>query len=427
MQSSSAKILTTATVIALSTVWVPDSRADKVADFYKGKGFQIHVGFAAGGGYDRYARFLSRYMGRHIPGKPSIVVKNRTGSATIQLTNVLYNVGPFDGSVMGMVARGVPTHRLLGGKGDKYDPTKFNWVGSMNNEVSLCMLSARTKVKTFGELLNKEVIVGGQGATSDADQFTNFLKNLMGAKLRLITGFPGTAFTVLALDRGEVDGMCGWSWSSVQKMRGKDVKSGKIYPVLQMALKKHPDLPNVPLITDIARNDSQRQQMELMFSRQTIGRPFMLPPKVPAERVKAIRTAFVNTMKDPEFIAEAKRTKTEVQWVSGEEVQALIERVLATPKDIVEATRKNVFPKGPVEKAKLKYITAKGTITAVKRGGRRLELTVDGKKVKTSISGSKTKVTIAGKKAKRKDLKKGQVCTISYLGSGTQSKTVACQ
>ena len=401
--------------------------ADPVADFYKGRSFEIHVGFAAGGGYDRYARFLSRFMGRHIPGKPDIVVRNKPGGATIKLTNILYNVGPFDGSVMGMVARGIPTHELLGGKGAKYDPTKFNWVGSMNNEVSVCMLSTRAKARSFSELLTNEVIVGGQGATSDADVFTTFLQNLTGAKLKLITGFPGTAVTVLALDRGEVDGMCGWSWGSVIKMRGNDVKSGKIFPVLQMALKKHDALPNIPLITDIARNESQLKQMELLFSRQTIGRPFALPPKVPADRVKAIRAAFAKTMQDPDFVAQAKKTRTEIQWESGDKVQELIERVLRTPKEIVAEARANLNPKGPVQKAKLTYISAKGTIAAVKRGGRRIELLVDGKKIKTNISGSRTKITIAGKKAKRKAFKTGMACTISYLGPGTVSRSVDCQ
>lgn len=400
--------------------------ADPVADFYKGRTFQIHVGFVAGGGYDRYSRFLSRYMGRHIPGKPKIIVKNKAGSATVKLTNILYNIGPFDGSVMGMVARGIPTHGLLGGKGGKYDPTKFNWIGSMNNEVSTCMISSRAKAKNFADILKHEVIVGGQGATSDADQFTNFMKNLMGAKFRLITGFPGTAVTVLAIDRGEVDGLCGWSWTSVSKMRGKAVKAGKLFPILQMALKKHPELPNIPLITDFARNDNQMKQMELLFSRQTMGRPFMLPPKVPADRVKAIRAAFVATMKDPDFIARAKKTRTEIAWESGEKVQALIGRVLNTPPEVVAEVAKNLRPSGPVEKAKLTYITAKGTIKAIKRGGRRLELMVDGKKVKTNISGSRTKITIAGKKAKRKAFKEGMVCTISYLGPGTGSRSVDC-
>lgn len=402
------------------------AQADAVADFYKGKSFEIHVGFAAGGGYDRYARLLARYIGKHIPGQPNVVVKNRTGGATINLTNALYNVGPFDGTVMGMVARAIPTHELLGGKGAKFDPTKFNWVGSMNNEVSACMVSSNAKPQTFAEMLKEPIVVGGQGPASDADQFALFVKNLFGAKIDLITGYPGTSVTVLAMDRKEVDGICGWSWSSVVSMRGDDVKAGNLKPVLQMALKKHPELPNVPLITELARTPEQTQQIELVYSRQTIGRPFLLPPNVPADRVAAIRKAFADTMKDPELQAEVKKTKTELDWVSGEEVQDLIVRVLKTPKEVVEATRQSLFPTGDVKQAVLKYIDETGTIDKIKRGGRRLELKAGDKVVKASISGSGTKITIDGKEAKRKAFEVGMNCKVSYLGPNTTARTVDC-
>lgn len=403
------------------------ANADAISDFYSKRNFEIHVGFAAGGGYDVYARLLSRFIGEHIPGKPTVIVKNLTGSATIKLTNLLYNKGPMDGTVMGMVARAIPTHELLGGRGAKFDPRKFHWVGSMNNEVSACMLHKRSGATNFADILKKKVVVGGQGASSDADQFANFITNLMGAQFKLITGYPGTAVTVLALDRGEVDGICGWSWTSVKQMRGGELKAGNIYPILQMALKKHPELPNVPLITDIARTDGQRKQMELIFSRQTIGRPFLLPPKVPQERVAAIRKAFIDTMNDPKFIAAVEKSKLELNWVSGDEVQALVESVLATPKDIVEATRQNLFPKGPVQTAKLTYIDAKGSIAEIQRGGRRVLLNVDGKKVKIGISGSDTKIMVDGKKAKRSAFKPGMSCVFSYLGEGTTARSADCK
>ncbi len=147
-------------IVATSTA---PASADAVSEFYSGRSFEIHVGFAAGGGYDTYARLLSRYIGDHIPGKPTVIVKNRTGSATIKLSNILYNKGPMDGSVMGMVARGIPTHEMLGGKGAKFDPTKFHWVGSMNNEVSACMIHKRSGVANFANTLEKQVVVGGQG------------------------------------------------------------------------------------------------------------------------------------------------------------------------------------------------------------------------------------------------------------------------
>jgi len=403
------------------------AQADAVSDFYKNKRFQILVGFAPGGGYDTYARVLARRIGEHIPGKPTVIVKNLTGSATLKLTNLLYNRGPMDGSVMGMVARGIPTHSLLGGQGAKFDPTKFHWVGSMNNEVSTCVVHERANIKSFSDLLQKELIVGGQGPSSDPDQFANFLKNLMGAKLKLITGYPGTAVTVLALDRGEVNGMCGWSWTSAKKMRGGLLKQGNLKVLMQLSLKKHPELTDKPIITDLARTDNQRKQMELLFSRQTIGRPFMLPPKVPQPRVAAIRKAFIDTMKDPAFLAIVKKSKLELNWVGGEEVQALVKRVLATPKDVVSALRQNIFPKGPVQKAKLTYLDVTGKISSSKRGGRRMVIMVDGKKQKFSVSGSKTKITVDGKKAKRKAVKVGMTCRVSYLGPGTTARSMNCK
>ncbi len=423
-----SRFVTSLVACLTATTAATTAKADAVADFYKGKTFEIHVGFSAGGGYDAYARFLARHIGKHIPGNPAVVVKNRTGSGTIKLTNILYNVGPFDGTVMGMVSRAIPTHEMLGGKGAQFDSNQMNWVGSMNNEVSVCLLSDRAKAKSFADTLKFETVVGGQGAASDADQFALFVKHLLGSKFNLITGYPGTAVTVLAMDRGEVDGICGWSWSSVLRMRGEQIKSGKIRPVLQLALKKHPDLPAIPLITDLARNDSQRQQMELVFIRQAIGRPFVLPPKVPADRVEAIRKAFAATMKDPEFIAEAKKSDTEIDWVGGEEVQQLIARVLKTPKPVVEATRQNLFPKGEVQRAKLTYVDAAGTIAAIKSEGRRLELKgADGATLKTAISGSGTKITIGGQPAKRSALKQGMSCKISYLGPGTEARSLDCQ
>jgi len=416
--------------VALALVAFPGvlpARADAVADFYKGKIFEIHVGFAAGGGYDSYARFLARHIGRHIPGTPKVIVRNRPGGATLTLANALYAKGPMDGTVMGMVARGVPTHALLGGNGTHFDPGRFHWVGSMNNEVSTCVVAARAGIDDFAGLLEKEVAVGGQGPGSDADQFTNFIDNLMGARMKLITGYPGTAVTVLALDRGEVDGICGWSWTSVKHMRGEAVAAGRLRILVQMALRKHPELPDVPLITDLARTASQRRQMELLFSRQTIGRPFLLPPGVPKARVEAVRAAFAAAMRDPAFVAEAGKAGMETHWVSGAEVQKLIERVLATPTEIVAAARRNIFPKGPVARASLSFIDAIGRIDAVKRGGRRLVMSIGGKTVDAAVSGGRTEITVKGKPANRGAIKAGMRCRISYLGPGTTARSLDCQ
>ena len=405
----------------------PAAKAASVADFYQGKTLILYVGFSPGGGYDTYSRLLAPHLARNIPGQPKIIVKNKTGAATIVLANWLYNAAPRDGTVLGMIARGAPTHELLGGTGAKFDPVKFNWLGSMNNEVSVCVTSYRAPAKTFSELLQNRTVVGTQGPSSDSEVFANFIVNLLGAKLKLISGYPGTAVTVLAMDRGEVDGICGWSWTSVKLMRGKDLKDGKLNILLQMALVRHPELPDVPLITEFAKTKSERDQMDLIFARQTMGRPYLLPPGVPKDRVAALRKAFMATMKDPKFVAAAKKTKREINPVSGEDVQKLIVKVLATPAKTVAAAQKNILAEGPLEKAVLKYFKDKGKVTRTKRGGRRVYFTLKGKEVKTSVSGSGTKVTIDGKKAKRKTIKKGMICTFNWLGSGTKSKNIDCK
>ena len=420
-------------ILAISMIpFVTGMAANKVtaaslADAYRGKTVTIMIGYAAGGGYDLYSRTLARFIGKHIPGNPKVIGKNMPGASSLKLSNWMYAVAPKDGLVMATIARGAPVHTMLGGKGARFDATKFNWLGSMNNEVSVCVTSYRAPAKTFNELRFKKTIVGGQGKSSDSEVFSMFAQNLLGAKIKLISGYPGAKPTVLAMERGEVDGICGWSWTSVKKLKGDWIRDKKLNILLQLALVKHPDLPDVPLITDFARNKSEKAQMELIFSRQTMGRPYLLPPGVATDRVAMMRKAFKATMDDPDFKAFTKRSKMEINYVSGEDVQTLIERVLATPKDIVAAAVDNTKHRGDIEQAKLNYEKAIGTIVDVKRGGRRLVVEVGSKKLKTSVSGSRTKLTVNGGKVKRKGIKIGMKCTLTWLGPGSESKNIDCK
>jgi tripartite-type tricarboxylate transporter receptor subunit TctC len=244
-----------------------------------------------------------------------------------------------------MIGRGLPVHEMLGGVGAKYDGNRLNWIGSMNNEVSVCVTYHTSKVKTLDDLMKTEAIFGTQGASSDTEVFAVFLKNLHGAKVKAISGYPGTKETALAMERGEVDGMCGWSWSSLKHQQAGWLKDKKINILLQMALSKHKDLPDVPLITELTTDPEKLAQTKLVFSRQTMGRPLVAPQDIPPARVAALRAAFDATLKDPEFIAYAEKAKMEVDAVSGAEVQALVASVLATPKDIVEKTKANLNSK----------------------------------------------------------------------------------
>jgi len=308
--------------------------AQSPAEFYKGKNVELDIGYSVGGGYDVYARLLARHMGRHIPGNPTIVPKNVEGAGSLRLANVLYNTAPKDGTVFGTIGRGTGFDPLFGVKA-QFEGTKFNWIGSANDEVSVCVAWQDTGIIKFEDLLTKEMIVGGTGPSADTDQFPRIVNGVLGTKMRIISGYPGGNDISLAMERGEVQGRCGWSWSSVVATRKNWLDEKKINVLLQLALEKHPDLPNVPLVTDLAKNDEQRQILKLIFARQPLGRPFLAPPNVPQDRVDALRKAFDDTMKDKEFLAEADKAQLEITPVSGVKVQQLVTDVYKTPPEIV--------------------------------------------------------------------------------------------
>jgi tripartite-type tricarboxylate transporter receptor subunit TctC len=267
------------------------ARAESVADFYKGKTVEMYIGYSVGGGYDIYARTLANHMGRNIPGSPTVVTKNMPGAGSLVLANWLYNVGPKDGTAFGIIGRGTGFDPLLGSKKAKFEATKFNWLGSMNDEVSVCVAWDTTGVKTIDDAKKKEVTVGGTGAAADTDQFPKVLNGVLGTKFKVVTGYPGGNEVNLAMERGEVGGRCGWSWSSVVATHMPWIKEKKAHILVQLALTKHPDLPNVPLVMDLAKSKEATQMLKLVFSRQPMGRPFLAPPSVPQDRVTALRAS----------------------------------------------------------------------------------------------------------------------------------------
>jgi tripartite-type tricarboxylate transporter receptor subunit TctC len=316
-----------------------DCRADGVADFYKGRTIMLSVGYTAGGGYDALARITARHMSRYIPGNPNIVVVNEPGAGTLMLANRLYNVAPRDGTQFGIIARGMAIEPLIGSSNVLFDATKFTWLGSAANEVSLCVTYGGAAVKTWQDALTTPFTVGGAGTGSDPDVFANVLRNLFGVKDRLVTGYPGTPELSLAMERGEIDGRCGWSWASIKWEKGDWVAENKLNVLVQMALAKAPDLPHVPLITDVAQNDEQRQILKLVFSRQVTGRPFVAPPGLPADRKQALRIAFDQTMKDADFRRETQNNGIEINPVSGVDIDALISELYRMPPDVVAKAR----------------------------------------------------------------------------------------
>jgi len=311
--------------------------AQSPADFYKGKNIDLMIGYSVGGGYDVYARVIARHLSKHIPGNPMVTPKNMDGAGSLRLANWLFNVAPKDGLVFGTIGRGTGFDALLGSKTAQFDGTKFNWIGSANDEVSVCVVwNGRTKITRFEDLLTNELTVGGTGAAADTDQFPRIINGVLGTRMKIITGYPGGNDVNLAMERGEVDGRCGWSWSSVESTRKSWVTDNKITILMQLSLKKHPDLPNVPLITELAKTDEQRQVLRLIFARQPLGRPYLAPPGVPQDRVDALRKAFMDTMADKEFRAEADKAQLEINPVPGDEVQKLVNEVYQTPPAVVK-------------------------------------------------------------------------------------------
>jgi tripartite-type tricarboxylate transporter receptor subunit TctC len=324
-------------VPAVLAVLAAGAAAQSPAEFYKGKSVDMMIGYSVGGGYDVYARLIARHFGNHIPGQPAVTPKNMEGAGSLRLANWLYNIGNKQGTVIGTIGRGTAFDPLFGNKAAQFDGNKFSWIGSANDEVSVCVVwNDRTKVTKFDDLLTIPLNVGGTGAAADTDQFPRIINGVLGTQMKIITGYPGGNDVNLAMERGEVDGRCGWSWSSVVSTRASWLRDKKITVLMQLSLQKHPDLPDVPLITDLAKNDEQRAILRLIFARQPLGRPFLAPPDVPADRLAALRTAFMATMKDPAFLAEAEKAQLEITPIAGDAVQKLVEEIYQTPPAIVK-------------------------------------------------------------------------------------------
>jgi tripartite-type tricarboxylate transporter receptor subunit TctC len=321
-------------VSALAILPLSDAWAQTPAEFYKGKSVDIQIGYSVGGGYDVYARLIARYLGKYIPGNPTVVPRNMEGAASIRLANWIYNAAPKDGTAIGAVSRGAAFDPLLGSASAQFDASKYNWIGSANDEVSLCVSLATSGVNKFDDLLTKQLSIGSTGVEDDTYQFPAIMNGVLGTKFKMITGYPGGNDVSLAMERNEVQGRCGWSWSSLKSTKLDWVQSKKINLLVQMSLAKHPDLPDVPLVTEMGKTDEQQKIFKLIFARQVMGRPYMLPPGVPQDRVAAIRQAFVDTMKDPDFLAEAAKAKLEVTPVSGDQIQKLVEEIYKTPKEL---------------------------------------------------------------------------------------------
>jgi tripartite-type tricarboxylate transporter receptor subunit TctC len=318
------------------------AQSQTVADFYAGKSINLLIGFSPGGGYDLYARTLARHMSRFIPGNPRLLPQNMPGAGSLRAINYLYGVAPKDGTTIAHFAPGVMFEPLLGrGELAQFDATKFTWLGSISKEVSVCAFMASTGIRTWRDMQTKQYIIAASGGGAESDVFPTVLRNMFNLPLKLVTGYPGGTEMILAMERHEADGRCGWSWTSLLSRNKNLLDSKQINLTLQIALEKdkHPALQDVQLVTDLTDDPRKKAALKLFVSRQLAARPFAAPPGVPADRAQALRNAFNATMKDPEFLAEAGKLSLDVDPVTGAAVEALIREVYATPPDVVAIAR----------------------------------------------------------------------------------------
>ncbi len=330
-------------IAALIAVLSP--RAQGAEDFYRGKTVQLIVGFSPGGGYDLYARTLARHIGKHLPGDPPVNVQNMPGAGSLKAANYLYNVAPKDGTVFGTFDRGLPMEKLLGRvEGENFDATRFTWIGSVTDEPSVCGFSARSGIRSFQDMKSRPFTVGGAGATADDQIYPTVLKNLFHLPVRIVTGFPGRAEMVLSIERGEIDGLCGWSWSSLESRDRALYESGKIVVTLQLGVDKSPGLPPVPVLGDLTSVPKQKAALKLIFSRLVLARPFAAPPGLSPERVRMLRDAFDATMRDPEFLAEMKRQSLEVRPQAGAKVEQMVKELYTYSRDVTQLAAGAIKP-----------------------------------------------------------------------------------
>jgi tripartite-type tricarboxylate transporter receptor subunit TctC len=310
---------------------------DAVAQFYKGKTINIYVGTSAGGGYDTYARLLARHLGDHIPGHPDIVVENMPGAGSGKATGYVYAVAPKDGTALAAIFPGVLLDPLIGTVKARYDAEKFNYIGSANSDVYICYLRSDAPAKTFKDVFAHQVVVGASAAGGTTRDMPSMLDNVLGAKFRVVTGYAGSKEITIAVERNEVNGACGIGWSGLPTLHPDWFAKKFINVIVQLSRKGHPELNKmgVPRSDEFAKTDEERQVLDLIQSQSEFGRPYLLPPGVPAERVAALRKAFVDTLKDPALLAEAKKMQLDLDYMSGEDLQDLIKKLYALPPSII--------------------------------------------------------------------------------------------
>jgi tripartite-type tricarboxylate transporter receptor subunit TctC len=315
----------------------PVAAQPSVESFYKDQRVRMLVGYGVGTGNDLYLRLLARHIGKYIPGKPTMVPENMPGAGGIVMFNHLYNVAPRDGSVIAHPSRSLVTEPLYGNQQARYDALKFGWLGSVNRDVATCITWGKSGIASIEDAKRREVAVGSTGASAESNYFPKLLNAVLGTRFKTVLGYPDSGAVGIAMERGELDGYCSFTWAAIKSARPNWLTNKQINVILQLSMAKHPELPDVPLVADLAPDDASRQIFTLAFGAQKMGRPVATTPGVPAERLAALRQAFDAAMRDPNFQDDAKRNGLEAEGpITGTEVDEVLRDIYATPKTIVQ-------------------------------------------------------------------------------------------
>lgn len=306
------------------------------------KRISLVVGHQAGGGYDAYARIFARHYGRFLPSKPSVIVQNMPGGGGVKAANNLYNVAPRDGTGLGMFASSAAFAPLYGNKKAQFETSKFGWIGNMDETTSTCAVWNSSGIKTFDDMFKKEVKFGGVSQNSITSQHGFALKNITGAKIKIVQGYKGSPEINLAMQRGEVQGGCGLALTTLKARYWDDVKSGRLKPIVQLAFEKHPELPGVAHIYDFAKSGDDRQVIDLVFGSNIIGRPIAAPPSLNEGLLKQMRAAFMTMAKDKDFLADAAKAKINITVSSGEKLESLFTRFFKYPPEVIKRAKEAV-------------------------------------------------------------------------------------
>jgi tripartite-type tricarboxylate transporter receptor subunit TctC len=320
----------------------PPAAADPVADFYRGRQISLIIGYASGGGYDAYARMLARFISYHIPGNPTIVAQNMPGAGSRGAANWLYKVAPKDGTVIATLSQTTPIDQALDKPGIQFDSRKFNWIGNLVAVNNFMFVSAATGVKTIDDAKKKVLAIGATGASSPSVLYPQVSNNMLGTKFKIVSGYPGGGDINIAVERGELDGRGSDSWASLKSTHPDWLRDHNMNILFQVGPKREVDLREVPLWSELGQNDEQRQVLEVLSGDIAVGRPILAPPDVPTDRVKALRQAFDDTLKDPQFLEAAKQANMYLNSMRGEEVQEIVSRIVAPSSKVLAMVKEAI-------------------------------------------------------------------------------------